>query len=189
MRLAWALGVLATLGGFVIPAHASVTGIDPSSIINDPTIELDDPSCPSGAFCVDLTYTGPSTFFFLPPLIFSVRNPPGEFPVPPVYTCESNIFAVNLALPLFSKSEFTGCLFDLGELTHNEPLTISSLGGPVELTLPNNFSCPSCSDGTINLSPEPGTAILYVSGLLCLVGIIRKRFRADSRARSLRVSS
>jgi hypothetical protein len=180
VKLSWVLGLFIILGGSATQVYADATPMDASSAIGDPRIIVQDPSCPVGAYCVDLTYTGPSMFFLFDPLVFSVPNPPGEYPVPPIYTCESNVFLVNLALPIFSHSEFTGCLFDLGYLTQNEPLTISSLGGSVELTLPPNFSCPSCSDDIIDLSPEPGTAILYLTGLIFLIAFCRKYFGVNS---------
>src|ERR1700690_2244956 len=65
MRLSRFLCLLALLGGSAVAAFADP--MDPGAIA-DPSVILDGPSCPAGAFCVDLMYSGPTT-------IFTVSNP------------------------------------------------------------------------------------------------------------------
>jgi hypothetical protein len=63
-------------------------------------------------------------------------------------------------------------------------LTLYAVGGPVELTVPEGFSClGSCSDDIAYLgpTPEPGTALLYLTGVLCLVVFGRRRLKVQFR--------
>jgi hypothetical protein len=183
MRLAKALCFLMILGSWAVAAHADP--IDPNAA-PDPSILLDDPSCPSGAFCANLTYNGPTmTFTLTDPLQFLVPNPPGAYPIPPVYTCSTSFFPF-AGLPLVSVNplEFLGCDF-YGTVTNGEAFTISALGGPVELTVPNsNWVCTSeaCPNGVISLTPEPGSAALCLIGLVCLVCFRQKTFGAVFRS-------
>jgi hypothetical protein len=173
------------------------TQIDPSSL-TDPKVRIDDPTCPAGSYCVtiELESTTPITIGpydpFKPPnnqpndpFVLSVANPPGSYSVPPIYTCGSNIFDFWLPTGTFSfpplSITFTGCDFWGGTIPAGMPITVSSTGGPVVLNLPSGFSCidGNCMDGVMDLAPEvtpePGTALLYFTGLLLFVAVIGKR--------------
>ena len=201
MRLVKVVCFLMLLGGSAAAAYSDP--IDPASAFPDPNIVWNDPLCAAGAYCADLTYTGTTMTFCdgvigllntpgcmtgnvsnpYNPLQFLVPDPPGPYPAfpnGPVYRCTTNVspgFGVPIILPGLP-IEFNGCDF-FGTVTSGEMFTISALGGPVELSLPTDFSCQSsCSDGNINLTPEPGSAPLCVAGLVCLLGFGRKRFGA-----------
>jgi hypothetical protein len=177
MRLSRFLCLLALLGGSAVAAFADP--MDPGAIA-DPSVILDDPSCPAGAFCVDLMYSGPTTTFTLSnPLQFLVPNPPGEYPIPPIYTCSTNFFPY-LGLPLVTLNplEFHGCDF-YGTVSQGQPFTISAAGGPVELMLPDpDWTCTTeaCPNNIISLTPEPSSAVLLMIGLACVVGMSGRRF-------------
>jgi len=185
MKLARVLGFLIILGSSVIPAYATETPIGPSSVLSDPTISIRDPNCGSDPYCVDLTYTGATGTELL---AFLVPAPPGFLPAnPPPYNCVTNILGATVATLEETPSEFNGCLFD-GPLTNGEDVTISA-DGPVVLTIPEVagnpvFTCTDtsqCPGGDIDLTPEPRTALLYMTGLVFLVGFARKRFGANFR--------
>ena len=177
MRLSRVLCLLALLGGPAVAAFADP--IDPSAIA-DPSIRLDDPVCPAGAFCIDLSYSGPTmTFTLAHPLEFLVPNPPGAYPIPPIYTCSTNFFPY-LGLPLltFDPLEFHGCDF-YGTVKSGEAFTISAAGGPVNLSLPDpDWACTSqaCPNGIVSLTPEPSSAVLCMIGLVCLFGLSGRRY-------------
>jgi hypothetical protein len=137
-------------------------------------------------------YTGgPALFTIIPndPLVFSVPNPPGEYPAtlfPPTYKCESNVLVGVPTGQIGPPTEFTGCDF-YGYLPGSETFTLSVTGGSgIVLALPTDFGCVTPSEchmvngqDVVDLSPEPATALLYVTGLVLLVGFARKRFGAD----------
>lgn len=184
-ELARVVCFLIILGGSVIPAYAAETAIDPSSVLADPTISFRDPDCGGDPFCVDLTYTGMTGNPIN--LGFFVPTPPGFLPAnPPPYDCVTNI--VGATMQTFeTASEFLGCIFS-GPLTNGEDVTISA-DAPVVLTIPEGIGGPvfTCTDtsqcpggDTIDLTPEPRTALLYMTGLVFLVGFVRKRFGAYS---------
>lgn len=191
MKLARVFCFLIILASSAIAAYAQ-TPIDPSSVINDPHVVLNspDPACPLGDYCVDLTYstthTGP---VFVPVLTFLVPDPPGELPVPPAYSCSSNVFLLCLTdysgFQGFKPTEFNGFTLLFGILYNGQTFILESTG-PIQLELPSGFACnPAslCPDGVVTFSPEPGTALLFMTGLLLLslVGFARKRFAANFR--------
>ena len=182
MKLGRVFWLLAILGTSAVAAQAH-TPIDSGSLISDPRVILNDPSCPTGAYCVDLLYIGPTLtvgpFPFHTPFVLSTPSPD---PVPPIYTCGSNIFDVSLPTGTITsfrplRGTFTGCDFWDGTITSGETVTLSAAGGPVQFTLPTGFSCPDggCSDGIIDLSPEPAAALLYMTGLIFLAGLGRRK--------------
>lgn len=193
--LRW-FGLLLILGISAVATKAQTAAPDPG-------IFLDDPSCPSGVYCVDLTYDGTSPLTIAPflssfppptPFNVSVPDPPGSYSaLPPLYTCNSNIFSTSLPTGTLSltpgDSAFTGCDFWGGTINPGTPgmptvLTLYAVGGPVELAVPEDFSCSgSCSDGIAYLgpTPEPSTALLYLTGILCLVVFGRRRLKAHVR--------
>lgn len=184
---------LILLGSSAFATYAQ-TAVDPSSVISDPTIRYSDPSCPAGNFCIDLTYTGPT--MSVPELTFLVPNPPGELPDPASYTCESNVFAAcspidNSPSGSPPATELYGFVFytppgDTPPTFTTDELFILSSTAPIQLTLPpgSDLACTppsSCPTGEISLSPEPGLAPLYMTGLVFLIGFTRKRFGATFR--------
>jgi len=166
-----------------IAAYAQ-TSIPSSSVIPDPHVVFNspDPPCTGTCYSVDLTYTGAPENG----VIFSVPGPPGSFLVanPPAFTCDSNVFA---CAPDEIGNEFFAFSFFDGTLTSGETFTLSS-DEPLDLSLPPGFTCNqpnACStvDGmpVVNLTPEPGTAVLFLSGLISVVGFAKKRFGANAR--------
>jgi hypothetical protein len=63
-------------------------------------------------------------------------------------------------------------------LGSNEPIVLSLTG----TGLGCDPSSPNCKDdGTeVSFTPEPGSALLYMSGLVLLVGFAKKRFGTNS---------
>lgn len=190
-KLAQIVCFLIIFGSLAAVAHAQDT---------DALIRIDDPTCTPGPGCVVLEYTGPTEtipVFTLDPLTFLVSNPPGSYPDPAPpnnYNCGSDFFAVSLAiaLPPFDPDEFFGCLFTGGTITNGDLYSISISGAdiPINLSLGNDFECApsdplSCSGDmfTVDPTPEPSTALLYMSGLLLifLVGFAKKRMGASFR--------
>ncbi len=179
--LRW-FGLLLILGMSAVAANAQ-TGIAPG----DPVLAIDDPDCDGLPFCVDLTYQGTTGDQLL---AFLVPAPPGYLPVPPSYTCTTNIpnatvMTLTTGQPAY---EFNGCNF-YGYLTQNDVYTVSS-DAPITLTIPaDNMGNPlfTCTDDSaqcpggdeINLSPEPGTALLYFTGLVFLVGFVKRRLTSN----------
>ena len=175
------------------------TPIDPSSVIGDPRIILHtpDPAC-NPPSCVSLEYTGPSstlgTFFF------PVSSWPTGAPIPPEYSCEvidtqvpppsSPPSCVVDDLPGYplTPTEFFGVTLSVPDITNGQTFSISVTGGSVGLLLPSgpNASGPlECTPGCtptgrifLESTPEPGAALLYVTGLVLLVGFARKCFGA-----------
>lgn len=186
MKLGRVLFLVALIGICADVARASATS--PTSVIPDPRVIFNtpDPACAPGYYCVDLTYTGPTGSF--PDLIFSVSNPPGQLPNPSSYLCTSNVFADCENLTNAPPTELYGFLLYGGDptITHGQTFSLSS-SGPIDLTLPTDdgmqiFSCGAgsdCKNGVADLvSPEPGTAVLFMSGLISLLGFARKRIGA-----------
>jgi hypothetical protein len=63
-------------------------------------------------------------------------------------------------------------------LGSNAPITLSLAGTGLGCD-PTNPDCHD--DGTeVSFTPEPGSALLYMSGLVLLVGFAKKRFGANS---------
>lgn len=185
---------LIILGSSAIAAHAQ-TSEDLSSLLGDPTISVRSPDpCPG---CVDLTWTGtppmhPSqtTFFF------AVSGyPPSGVVIPPDYSCVVDPSSTNpincnaLTMLIGGEPEFIGVNLIVYNLTDLETFGFSATGGGVTLVVPpdSGLSCnPStpCVDDRffIGTTPEPGTALLYMTGIVFfLIGFARKRFRVSFR--------
>lgn len=199
MKIARLLCVLVVLGISAFAADAQ-TPIDPSSVIPDPTINFHrpDPPCVPGT-CVDFAYTGPNEANG--EIFFGTVSP---IPIPPEYSCtyngDPNSCFVDLQLsdtiPPFP-IDFLGVGFIIPTPLCNGtggcgPQTTFSIdavgiGNSFVLTVPTDqLSCiaPACAGGTISLdpiatTPELGTALLYLTGLVSLVGFARKRFGAN----------
>jgi hypothetical protein len=194
MRFVRILSLMALVGFCAVVARADTT------IPGDPTIRADDPTCPTGAYCativsgptaITVAYCNPFTLLVDPsacpntPFNLAVADPPGFYSVPPIYTCGSNVFAEWAPTGTLSPLTFTGCNFADGTIPANTAITISAMGGPVVLDLPAGFTCSEgCSGDDIELTPEPRTWVLFITGLLLfsLAGFARKRFGAKSVA-------
>jgi hypothetical protein len=184
-KLTWVACFLIVFGGSAIATHAQ-TSVDPFA--GDSHVILNGPPDPCGddieQYCVDLTYSGSGTTFFY----LSSATP---LPEPPPDTCASNDFRctpISLpCLPLSLKEEcFYGFLFydyEYGKvpddtsffLYTNVPITLSLAG--TDLACSGTGCGPNPED--VTFTPEPGTALLYMTGLALLVGLGRKRFRAN----------
>jgi len=201
---------LMILGSLAIAARAQTPLPDPSSgDAGDPRIVFPD-ACPANAYCANLT-TG-NTAITIPECGSSIAGgdlllaaglcpndlflavATGPISVPPIYTCFSDYtagppvvgfqqFAPNGTL---SPPTFTGCAFADGSIPANTTisLAIAGLGGvpppATTFVIPDGFVG---AGEDITLAPEPGTSLLFVSGLLLisLGSIARKRFRTTSR--------
>lgn len=183
-RVAQFACLLMVWGIMSVVTHADSTTTT-STTPADPKIILNDPACPDGAFCVDLTFTGETSTAY-------TSSNPLEFLTPaPVpdglnYTCASTTDpSIACATILTQPPPVTllGAYFWNFELSPGQVVTIASQGGPLQLDLPADFSCSDgCSDGVISLTPEPGTIILYAIGFLFLLGFAGRRFGFGARA-------
>ncbi len=167
-----------------VAAHADSTTT--TSTNTDPRVILNDPACPEGAYCVNLTYTGDgsATYTEDDPLEFLAPTP---LPNGLDYTCGSttdeNISCATIITQPPPVS-FLGVYFWGMSLSPGQVVTLGALGGPVSFDLPENFSCTDggCSDGIIELTPEPSTAILFAIGLAFLLAGTKRRFGLFDRA-------
>lgn len=187
-RVAQLICLLMVWGVVAVAAHADSTTTG-SSAPPDPKVILNDPSCPEGAYCVNLTYTGDgsATYTESDPLLFSTPQP---FPNGLSYTCGSD--SPNIACqPIVSQQTpvtFLGVYFwgtgDGLTLTPQEVVTVGVEGGYLQLDLPTDFACTDggCANGVIDLTPEPSTAILYFIGFGLLFAYTKRRFGFSSQA-------
>ena len=174
---------LIVFGSAAMATHAQ-TPVDPFAGDSHVILNGPDPCGMVEKYCVDLTYTGTGTgFFFL--------APPTPLPGPPPETCAADNFRCKAidgpCLPLSLKEGcFYGFLFydfmgDWGQvpgdadfsLYTNSPITLSLAGTSLVCT------GVGCDGPDVTFTPEPGTALLYMTGLALLVGFGRKRFRAN----------
>jgi hypothetical protein len=179
MRLARMAFLVAFVGFCGVAARAD----DTSGPVADPLLHVatPDPTCDPGN-CVDLMYTGTpgvsQTFFFaaVPPVFFQSFScevtdtqvpPPTELP-----TCQA----------IFPVIAFFGIELIVPDPTLDETFSFTASGGPIDLSPPPPGSDLVVTAGSLNLdpTPEPSTALLFITGLLllCLAGFARKRFRA-----------
>ncbi len=174
VRLARVACFLILLGFSAIAAQAAITPVDPSSVLGDPTIIFkgDPPGC-TPPFCYNLSYTD------APNIVFFNVTPP--LPVPPTYNCVTT-GGLNCSVDVFGGEFITVGL----QGDNNENFSLSITGGPVTLTIPSSgISCigGDCTPGesiTLDPIPEPRTALLYLTGLVFLGWLIRKRLVANS---------
>jgi hypothetical protein len=189
MRLARVLFMVALVGVFAVAARADGTApVDPLAHFDSP-----DPDC-TAPYCTEVTYLGSTTssmvelfFSSVPPL--SMGGVPAN---PPAFSCTfmddgttdpcvtdeigNTFFGFDLFLPLGA--------------TNGQTFSITVVGAPLTLTLPstvcegNSTDCSGGGNITVDPAPEPGTALLFMSGfvLLFLAGVARKRFATDSVA-------
>jgi hypothetical protein len=166
------LVLVALIGFFAVVTRADATSTVP---INDPTFHFNDPTCVSGPDCLVLTYTGPTGFV---PILTFLTPTPDLIPVPltpppTTYSCSSNVFLLCEVLDngFFCPTKyFCGVSYQLGFLTAGETVTLSSNEPLPAFVLPADL-----------VTPEPTTALLFVTGLLLLflVGFARKRLGAN----------
>ena len=192
MKLARVFCFLLILGSSAIAAHAQTN--------TDAIIHIDDPSCTPGSNCVVLEYTGPTVDIpnLGPPpqltFLLPVTNPPGFVPDPPSpsnINCGSDVFSSSTAITNNGATEFFGCSFAGGTLTNDTLYSISDDGATSQVPLTVDGSIWQCAPDTsctqddisISFAPEPGTSLLFMTGILVfsLGGFARKRFGATSR--------
>jgi len=188
MRLGRVFCFLILFGISAIAAHGQTTVPDPHDTLNHP-----DPTCPPGDFCVDFTFhTTSATPVYVSQLTFEVPMPPGQLPEnPPPFTCSTNVFPDCKSLdnsPPNPGTEFYGFVYYGGAYLTNGETFILFSNEPILLDLPTNLppgsslTCNSnnpCPDGVISATPEPGSSLLYMTGLIFLVGFTKKRFGAN----------
>lgn len=191
-KLTLVAGFLIVLGSSAITAHAQ------TPISADALVRIDDPFCTSPtATCVLVEYTGP-TVIIEPPthyFVLPVSDPPGHVPdpmSPDNINCGGDEFmTVATAITNGAATEFFGCLFSGGTLTHDHVYSFTDDGATsnIPFTLSNTtWKCApgdSCSqeDMSISFTPEPSTSVLFGSGLLLffLGGSVRKRLGTTLR--------
>ncbi|HEX5425946.1 MAG TPA: hypothetical protein VFW94_20525 [Candidatus Acidoferrales bacterium] len=182
-RVAQFACLLMILGIVAVAAHAdSTTGtVAPP----DPKVILNDPSCPQGAYCVNLTYTGraSATYTSDDPLEFLTPQP---VPDGLSYTCGSDTPSITCQVIVSQPPpvQFLGAYFWGMTLSPGEVVTIGSQGGYLDLDLPSDFVCTDggCTNGVIDLTPEPSTAILYFLGFGLLFACTKRRCGFSSQA-------
>lgn len=179
---------LMCLAFFLVVAGISATAARADST-NDFRVILNDPSCPSTAFCVNIgsTGTGSETFTVSNPLVFYA--PPQPIPAGQTAACGSttdpSISCGLFTIPTTDPQTFLGVAFWGFTLGPNQDLTIGVTGTQLlSLNLPTGFQCDpvsACPNGIITLTPEPSTVLLLISGLLALA-VSRRRFGTVSPA-------
>jgi hypothetical protein len=209
MKLTRLFFFLMILGGLAIAARAQTPLPAPSSGgAADPRIVVPD-ACPADAFCANLT-AGPLGISIpecgntivggdlllaaglCQDLFFEVAT--GPISVPPVWTCSSDYTAGTPPVGFLQSAPngtifpptFSGCAFADGGIPAGTTISIAveGVGGVpppyVTFVIPAGFED---AGSDITLSPEPGTSLLFMSGLLLisLGGIARKRFGTTSR--------
>jgi len=212
MKLTRLLFLLMVLASLAIAARAQTPLPDPSSgDAGDPRIVFPD-ACPGGAAaCATLTATTDidigacaSILLGVPcsgGLVIDVASPISVGPsfnslwyctedAPPTFLQVvalgttngiSGPFGQNLAPQLPGQTgTFTGCEYWFGDISTGTSVGISEVGGVTPLIAPADFNVVQ-DDGIF--APEPGTSLLFMSGLLLisLGGIARKRFGTTSR--------
>ena len=172
----------------VVAAVAHADSSSGTSTTPDPKVIVDDPACPDGAYCVNITFIGTDSPEAGSTETFSASNPlefttPYPFPNGLSYTCGSDTFAnCNTIVTSGTPIDFDGVYFWNGTLTVGDSYTIASQGGPLLLDLPSDFSCAVCTNGIIELTPEPSTAILYFVGFGLLFAYTKRRFGFANQA-------
>ena len=183
-KLMWVACFVILFGASAIVAHAQ-TAVDPFA--GDSHIILNGPdpcsSIPDEPYCVPLTYSGTGATYFT----LSVPTP---IPEPPPDTCAADNFScIPLTASCPSMSDTT-CFFgftffdfmgDNGTVTNGDMFSLYA-NVPITLSLTGTgLTCSGtgCVGPDVTFTPEPGTALLYVSGLALLVGFGRKRFRTN----------
>lgn len=204
-----AVCLLLALGISAIAAHAQ-TSIDPSSV-PDANVHMSTPDACSPPYEICFEYTGPTlpgnavlTVFF-PASPF----PTGFNPATTSYQCSATgtsaeaaaaqgLSGVGSSLPISclivatdppGEGDLWGMfLFIPGAFT-GETFAASVTGGLVSFASTGGLSCISgcAADGswTVDPTPEPGTFVLYMTGLLLflIAGFAKKRFGANSLAK------
>jgi hypothetical protein len=184
--------LLALLAGASFAAQAAVTPVDLGSSSNDFRIILNDPTCSGGPGCIQLSYSGPPTFFLFfpadPPFTVTPSNPPG---------CGTNIVDWKCR-PIVVGGTFDGVLFydDIFEGIHlitsiNGGFDLELSGLPsIDLGLPNGVQCvpaSSCPSDVADIvtTPELPTFALFGTGLLLVFGGMfwRRRLSLHAAAR------
>jgi hypothetical protein len=172
MKLGRVLFLVALIGVCALAARASDTDTS-GSVISDPKYILNGSPCGYPDNCIDLTYTGRTG-----PILDLTFLLPSPGPISPAgYSCGSDDFLGCLILEngiFCPRNEFCGVSFLLGYLKNGESVTFSSNDPSLPIT---DFLYPS----SLAATPEPDTALLFMTGLvsLSLVGFARKRFRAN----------
>ena len=183
-RVAQLACLLMIWGVVAVAAHADSTTAG-SSTAPDPKVILNDPSCPEGAYCVNLTFTGDgsTTYTQDDPLQFSAPQP---FPNGLSYTCGSDSpdIMCQVIVSQTPPVTFLGTYFWGMTLSPGQVVTVGSQGGYLQLDLPTDFACTDggCVNGVIELTPEPSTAILYFIGFALLFAYTKRRFGFSSQA-------
>lgn len=176
---------LMLLTSLAVVARADGTSATATSS-NDFKVILNDPSCPSDAFCVDIGYGGSTTVNYTVSNPLVINAPPQPIPQGQTAACGSttdpSISCDVFAIPSGDPQTFLGVAFWGFSVSPDSPdLTVGVSGIQLlTLDLPAGYSCdpPSaCPNGIITLTPEPSAAFLLMSGLLALA-VFRKRFRA-----------
>lgn len=172
---------------FFMSLVAVVRADDTPATSTDFKVILNDPSCPSDAFCVDLGYQGDTsvTYTVSNPLVI---NAPAQ-PIPQGQTAacgsttDPSISCSVFAIPTGDPQTFLGVAFWGFTVGPDQDLTVGVSGTQLlSLDLPSGYGCDTtsgsstCSNGVITLAPEPSTMLLLMSGLLAL-GFFRKRFK------------
>jgi len=179
MRLGRLFCCLVLIGISAVAAYAQ-TPINPSSLGGDPTIvfKKDPPGC-TPPTCYNLDYTAAGTIVF-----FNVI--PNQ-PVPPEYNCIATGGLVCSVDVTVGPPEELIAVAIFGTADQTFSLTIT--GGPINLVIPTSgITCldDECAAGEpipLDPTPEPGTALLYMTGLVLLGFGVSKRWKASSALR------
>lgn len=200
MKIARVLCFLIIFGSSAIAAHAQ-TPLGPSGGAGDPRIILPD-ACPADAYCANLMTNSTGITIaacpggdlalalgLCPDLFLKVAT--GPISVPPIWTCSSDYaagppvvgFLQSAPNGTLSPLTFTGCAFADGSIPGGTTISIAveGFGGvpppAVTFVIPAGFVDAGMD---ITLSPEPGTSLLFMSGLLLIGFFARKRFGTTS---------
>jgi len=193
MRLARVVFMVALLGLFAVAVRADDTSApDPIAHFESP-----DPAC-TPPFCATVTYTGGTTSSTVTLFFASVPPFPTGVPAnPPAFSCTFIDDLVSMPCsadegnvpPGVGDNTFFGfTLTLLPGATFGQTFTLTVDGGPITLSLPGDVcagdstDCTSGGNVTVDPTPEPSTALLFLSGLalLSLAGVGKRYFGANS---------
>jgi hypothetical protein len=183
---------LIAFGGLAIAACAQ-TPIDPSSV-PDALVHMSTPDGCNPPYEICFEYTGPTLpSWAVLPVFFSADPEPTVFdPTTTSYQCDTigPLYCYMMVTDPPETADFWGMFLFIPGAFDGETFGMTVTGGPVSFGSSGGLPCiAGCVTGepfTVDPTPEPSTALLYMSGLLLFLlgGFAKKRLGAHSVAQA-----